>query len=196
MSRNLNNVQVVLATLVMLGCLQGRVVDYAGGFGILVRLLRDCGIDALWADRYCQNLVARGFEYNAGKAVLITAFEAFEHFVYPSDEVNRILTISPNVLFSTELIAGTTPSPDDWWYYGREHGQHIGFFRLKTLEFIAAKNGKYLISDGHSYHLMSDRPVNSIIWRALLKAKRFLPMILKSKSKTWQDHITISGRDR
>lgn len=79
-----------------------------------------------------------------------------------------------------------------------EHGQHIGFFRLKTLKFLAAKHGKYLISDGHSYHLMSDRPVNSIVWRALLKTKKILPGILRSKSrsKTWQDHLAISKRDR
>ena len=198
MTRNLNNVQLVLATLVMLGGLRGRVVDYAGGFGILVRLLRDRGIDALWADRYCQNLVARGFEYDSGGAVLVTAFEAFEHFVHPGEEVDRLLTISPNVLFSTELIAGPAPTQGDWWYYGREHGQHIGFFRMKTLAFIAAKSGKYLISDGHSNHLMSDRPVNSMIWRTLLKTNRILPALLRttSRSKTWQDHLAISKRDR
>lgn len=198
MSRNLNNVRVVLATLVILGSLYGKVVDYAGGYGILVRLLRDCGIDALWSDRYCQCLVARGFEYDSGGAFLVTAFEAFEHFVHPDEEVDRLLAISPNVLFSTELIADSTPAQSDWWYYGKEHGQHIGFFRLKTLKFLAAKRGKYLISDGRSYHLISDRPVNRIVWRALLKAKKILPGILRSKlrSKTWQDHLVISKRDR
>lgn len=198
MSRNLNNVQVVLATLIILGSLYGRVVDYAGGYGILVRLLRDCGIDALWSDRYCQNLVARGFEYDSGGAVLVTAFEAFEHFVHPDEEVDRLLAISPNVLLSTYLITGSTPAQADWWYYGKEHGQHIGFFRLKTLELLAARRGKYLISDGHSCHLISDRPVNRIVWRALLKAKKILPVILRSKlkSKTWQDCLAISKRDR
>jgi len=160
--------------------------------------LRDYGIDALWTDRYCQNLVARGFEYDSGGAVLVTAFEAFEHFVHPDEEMDRLLVISPNVLFSTELITGPTPAQGDWWYYGKEHGQHIGFFRLKTLEFLAARRGKYLISDGYSYHLMSDRPVNRIVWRALLKTKKILPGILRSKSrsKTWQDHLAISKRDR
>jgi hypothetical protein len=198
MSRNLKSAQVVLATLVILDSLYGRVVDYAGGYGILVRLLRDYGIDALWSDRYCQNLVARGFEYNSGEAVLVTAFEAFEHFVHPNEEMDRLLAISPNVLLSTELITGSTPAQGDWCYYGKEHGQHIGFFRLKTLEFLAARRGKYMISDGHSYHLISELPANRIVWRALLKARKFLPGILRLKlrSKTWQDHLAMSKLDR
>jgi hypothetical protein len=66
MARNLANRKIVLATLFTLGRLDERVIDCAGGYGILVRLLRDLGIDAFWSDLYSQNLVARGFEYTAG----------------------------------------------------------------------------------------------------------------------------------
>ena len=62
MIRNQTNVSLILATLTMLGKLDGAVVDYAGGYGILVRLLRDRGINALWSDPYCENLLARGFQ--------------------------------------------------------------------------------------------------------------------------------------
>ena len=67
MYRNLSNVNLVLATLALIQNRTGKVVDYAGGYGLLVRLLRDRGIDALWADPYSQNLVARGFEYEKQK---------------------------------------------------------------------------------------------------------------------------------
>jgi hypothetical protein len=197
MARNLDNARIVLATLLNLRRLDGRVVDYAGGYGILVRLLRDYGIDALWSDPYCQNLVARGFAYGSGKAALVTAFEAFEHFVHPDEELDRLLAIAPNVLFSTALITGPTPAQDDWWYYGREHGQHIGLFRLKTLELLASRRGKHFISVGRFYHLISDLPVNRIVWRGLLKVNRMLPNILwlKLKPKTWQDHLSISKQN-
>ncbi|NQU67152.1 MAG: glycosyl transferase group 1, partial [Candidatus Marinimicrobia bacterium] len=66
MARNISNVNVVLATLMSMGCYDEKLIDYAGGYGFLVRLLRDAGIDALWYDRYCENLVARGFEYDTG----------------------------------------------------------------------------------------------------------------------------------
>ncbi len=198
MTRNLANARIVMATLVCLGTLDGKVVDWAGGYGILVRLLRDYGIDALWADRYCKNLVARGFEYRSGGGAIVTAFEAFEHFLNPAEEVNTLLSIAPNILLSTEIIPEPAPPQSDWWYYGREHGQHIGFFRLKTLELLAARRGKHFLSNGHSYHLISDRPINKMSWLLLLAAKNLLPAILRPRlrSKTWQDHVHISGRDQ
>ena len=102
MVRNLSNVSLVLATLTLMARLQSQVVDYAGGYGILVRLLRDAGIDAYWADPYSENLVVRGFEYQVLEGTkLVTAFEAFEHFVNPYDEMKALLSIAPNILLTT-----------------------------------------------------------------------------------------------
>ena len=193
MARNLSNAKIVLATLLKLGQLHGTVLDCAGGYGILVRLLRDQGIDAQWSDQYCKNLLARGFEYTTGRKSLVTAFEAFEHFVNPAKEFDKLLTISSNLLLSSELIIGPTPAQNEWWYFAIEHGQHIGFFRQKTLEYLANTRGKYLTSDGHSYHLFSDMPVNRFVWKKLLKFKHYLPGIIgrKLQSKTWQDSIDM-----
>src|ERR1035437_7644950 len=93
MVRNQANVRIVLVTLLMLDKLDGNLVDCAGGYGILVRLLRDYGVNALWSDRYCNNLVARGFEHADETADLATAFEAFEHFEKPAEELDRLLAI-------------------------------------------------------------------------------------------------------
>jgi hypothetical protein len=128
LARNLSNVSVVLATLMLLGARSERVIDYAGGYGILVRLLRDVGVDAYWDDPHSVNLVARGFESPPTKGGgLVTAFEAFEHFENPITEMEKIIKLSPNILFSTILIGSPAPKPTAWWYYGLEHGQHIGF---------------------------------------------------------------------
>jgi hypothetical protein len=197
-ARNITNANIVLASLLSIGQLEGMVVDYAGGYGILVRLLRDYGVDAEWSDRYCQNLLARGFEYKVGSAALVTAFEAFEHFLDPLEELDRMLKIAPNVLCSTLIIADPPPRQEDWWYYGKEHGQHIGFFQLKTLQYLAEQRGKHLVSDGTSCHLISDKPVNPFVWRSFLKVKRYLPQLVRLKltSKTWQDHLSLSKQSK
>ena len=195
MMRNQNNLALVLATLQSLDQIKGTVVDCAAGYGILVRLLRDRGVEALWSDPYCQNLLAPGFEREKEVAGLVTAFEAFEHFVDPTAEIERLFAIAPNLLISTEVIASPAPPPGEWWYYGLEHGQHIGFFRFQTLEFIAARFGKYLISDGKNYHLFTDRPISALRWRFKGRVARLLPSLFAKglHSKVWSDFEKMGG---
>lgn len=197
--RNNHNCRIVLATMVALGARDGSVVDCAGGYGILVRLLRDLGVAARWSDRYCPNLVAKGFEYEeGGSSDLVTAFEAFEHFEDPMAELRRMLAIAPSVLLSTELLPQPVPPQDAWWYYGREHGQHIGFFTLESLRRLASSQGKMLLSDGHSYHLITDQPRARWLWPLCMRLLRLTPMFARLflQSKTWQDHLAMSGRNR
>ena len=196
MWRNHNNAKIVICALFILDKLNGRVVDWAGGYGILVRLLRDYGIDTFWCDKYCENLLAQGFEYKNDGADLVTAFEAFEHFVYPEEELDRMLSIAPNLLLSTELMPTPAPTVAEWWYYGKEHGQHIGFFRLETLERMAKKHGKYLVSDGKSYHLITSKRINSNYWKFIRRITNFHPKIILRglKSKTWDDHIIMTKK--
>lgn len=195
LARNQVNADIVVSALSLLGGLGWRVVDAAGGYGILVRLLRDLGVDAYWSDRYCANLVARGFEYDGAGAGLVTAFEAFEHFVDPGDELDRLLAIAPNVLLSTVLIPEPTPQPGDWWYYGSEHGQHIGFFRARTLQKLAEARGKCFVTDGRAYHLITERAVSGFAWKVSLRLRKVVSMAAdwRLKSKTWDDHLLLSG---
>jgi hypothetical protein len=192
-SRNQTNARMVLGTMATLGKLSGAVADCAGGYGILVRMLRDLGVEASWSDRYCQNLFAKGFEHVGQKVDLVTSFEAFEHFVSPADELDRMLSFSPNVLLSTELIPSPSPAQDDWWYYGKEHGQHIGFFRVETLAELARSRGKYLLTDGRSYHLFTDRKINLSTWEIARAIARFAPRVFtgRLRSKTWPDHEAV-----
>jgi hypothetical protein len=196
MVRNQYNSRLVLSTMHLLGALKGTVVDYAGGYGILVRLLRDLGVNALWADRYSENLLASGFDYKGEPAQLVTAFEAFEHFVYPEREFEALLAVSPNVLISTEIIPSPTPAQNDWWYYAREHGQHIGFFRVKTLRQLARYYGKQLVTDGRSYHLFTDKVISLSSWQLMNKIVGKFPTLLTSRlsSKVWSDHLQIKEK--
>ena len=195
MMRNQICASMVLGTLSALGKIQGRVVDCAGGYGILTRLLRDQGVDALWSDPYCQNLVAMGFGHAGGSAELVTAFEAFEHFVHPAEEMQRLFQIAPNLLMSTDIIPTPTPMPDRWWYYGLSHGQHVGFMRIKTLQFLAMKFDKHLLTDGRSYHLFTDEPLRMSKWRFHTRLAQYAPRIVARglTSRVWSDFEKMSG---
>ena len=196
MARNQANVVLILATLSVINKTNATVVDCAGGYGILVRLLRDRGVEALWSDPYCRNLLALGFERTEEKAELVTAFEAFEHFVDPLLEVEKLFSIAPSLLISTNLIATPAPSLDQWWYYGLDHGQHIGFFRLQTLQFIAKKFGKRLVTDGQEFHLFTDEPINAIYWNLTVRIARRMPFLFgrNLESKIWSDFEKMSDK--
>jgi len=198
MRRSQANRHNVLATLTFLHMRRGIVIDYAGGYGFLVRMLRDIGIDAYWTDPYTSNLTSPGFEYQGGKADLVTAFEAFEHFVEPVKEIEMMFSIAPNLLFSTELIDTPAPAIDDWWYYGTDHGQHIGFFRAETLQYLARRYDKHLLSDGKSLHLFTETRVSSSAWLNYLRLVRIFPraMTLGLESKTWTDHLLMKSHSK
>jgi hypothetical protein len=195
MVRNRQNVGRVVATLLALGKAHGRVLDHAGGYGILVRMLRDVGVDALWQDKYCDNLLARGFEADDGPFDLLTAFEAFEHFVHPLDELRTMLTRAPHVLLSTELIKTEHAPPNGWWYYGAEHGQHVSFYRAQTLHWMAATLGCHVDTDGQSLHLFSKHSIPRR-WRILVSLRRIgaLAPRLLLRSKTMADFTALRAR--
>lgn len=124
---------------------QGRHLDLAGGYGMLVRLMRDIGFDFYWEDLYCQNLLAQGFEAEtAGISTVtaVTAFEVLEHLADPLTFIESALNRSEaqTLIFTTELFDGAPPGPD-WWYYAFETGQHISFYQGKTLKSIASRLG-------------------------------------------------------
>jgi hypothetical protein len=194
LTRNQECVERVLVTLWLMGGLDQRVVDVAGGYGILVRLLRDAGVDAYWSDKYTQNLVARGFEDPGGPSFLATSFEAFEHFVHPVDELRQLLDQAGSVLCSTQLAPLLTPAAVDWWYYGVEHGQHVGFFRRETLAYLSATLGVRVLSDGRAFHLFTRARTSELLWRQAMKHRRHLVRLARSHlvSRTQSDHEALA----
>lgn len=193
--RNLDSLRVVVMTLLATGRLHGRVLDHAGGYGVLVRLLRDAGVDAYWRDPYCQNLLARGFEGDQEPFDLITAFEVVEHLVDPVEDLARLLQQAPYVLLSTELVPSEGPPAPDWWYLGMEHGQHIGFLRARTLQYVAERLGCEVRSVGSSHHLLA-RPGVPGAWRGLVKLRRAWRLVARYglTPKTMSDFELMTRR--
>jgi hypothetical protein len=88
-------------------------VDVAGGYGTLTRLMRDIGFDFYWEDKYCENLLAIGFEADkAGPSIrALTAFEVLEHVPDPLNFVSDLMRRfgTGNVIFCTEVYRGPSP---------------------------------------------------------------------------------------
>lgn len=171
---------------------EGIFLDFAGGYGLFVRLMRDYGFNFYWNDIYTENILAKGFEYDPAEnkdIELITAFECFEHFSDPVKEIDKMLSCSSNLLFSTEIFSKEAP-PIEWDYYGFSHGQHISFYSIESLLFIARKYKLHLYSNRKSFHLLTNKKISNAAFNILLKASLFgLPLIIKKfmRSKTLSD---------
>ena len=168
----------------------GRFVDYAGGYGVFVRLMRDVGFDFLWYDKYTQNLFASGFEWDGKEKVdAITLFEVFEHFSNPVEELSNLLNITDTIIFSTELYPESTPQPKDWWYFGLDHGQHISFYSRESLQYLAEKFDANFFTLG-SLHLITRKKINSTPFLATKLSRFGLHKIFERKltSKVWLDY--------
>jgi len=171
LKRNLELREVVAAIVRSYFDPSGKFIDYGGGYGVLVRLLRDRGLDFYRQDIYAENLFAKSFDLaDAGttKFELLTAFEVFEHLENPLEQVEKMLQYSDNILFSTELQPSPTPTPETWWYILPEIGQHISLFSKKSLEVLAQRMGLHLSTNGKNLHLLSRKKIAvPLLFRAL-----------------------------
>jgi hypothetical protein len=195
------NIQLAQIARLVISCFfgkKGRFLDYAGGSGLLVRLMRDSGLDFYWHDKYCRNIFARQFEGlvdGKGTFELLTAFEVFEHLVDPLTELKKMLSLSRNVLFTTQLIPAVCPKPGEWWYYGPEHGQHISFYSMKSLKIAAMRLGVNFYSNGSSMHLFTDRKLPKQLFYIIARSKTamLLSPFLRKRSLLADDFSSTSG---
>ena len=180
---------------------KGSYLDVAGGYGMLVRWMRDFGIDFYWSDKYCTNLLARGFE--ASKATspfqALTAFEVLEHVSDPLAFISEAMSSfdSRTLIFSTELYIDTPPDKD-WWYYAFNTGQHISFYQSKTLRSIAERLGLNFFS-AHGIHMFTDRLIKNRSFD-LLTGRLAYPISLyvksRMESRTLSDHYMLMNTDK
>jgi hypothetical protein len=156
-SRNIGLADTASAVISILFDSGGRFLDWGGGYGILVRLMRDRGFDFYWRDPFCENLFARGFEQTgATPAELVTAFEVLEHLPRPAEALAQMAEVSDNVLASTLLLPEPAPALGKWWYYALEGGQHVSLYSRRSLGLLAEQLGMFVGSNrGRSLHLLT-----------------------------------------
>lgn len=196
LARNLHLSKVLTTVIYFLFDKNADFLDYAGGYGVMTRLMRDNGFNFYWSDAYTKNLLARGFEYSKhnGDIALITSFESFEHFVNPLQEIQKMLAISKSIIFSTEILPVPSPMLNEWWYYALSGGQHVSFYALSTLEFIAHKFALNFYTNGTNIHLFTDKKINPYLFNFLIRFGSFpLSFYVKRvmKSKTFSDYLTL-----
>lgn len=196
-ARNLSLSRITSVILYFLFDKEAKFLDYAGGYGIFTRVMRDIGFDFYWEDPYSTNLVARGFELVDGMSnfELLTCFETLEHFVDPLKEVEKMFQFSDSILFSTSLLPIEIPEPTDWFYYGLNHGQHISFYSFTTIQFMAKHFACNLYSDGATIHMFTKRSFSPLLFRSLLRVSRyglFFYVCKNRESKTMEDSLRMS----
>jgi hypothetical protein len=198
-SRNIDISNVVSVLLHLLFRRDGKYLDFAGGYGLFTRLMRDIGYDFYWSDPYTENLFAVGFEINdKDNFEAVTAFEVFEHLVNPIEEIKKMAALSSSIIFSTETFPAESVPEADWDYYGFTHGQHISFYSLRTLKWIATKLGLTLYPfDG--VFLLTAKEISATRYQIakFLSSYRLINQILFKRivtSKTFSDHILLINR--
>ncbi|NTW58826.1 MAG: class I SAM-dependent methyltransferase [Nitrospirae bacterium] len=198
------NVKMAKMTKSIISCYfnaDAKFIDYGGGTGLFVRMMRDYGFDFYWYDAHCQNVFARGFEADPQPGTgyeLVTAFEVMEHLADPLPEIERMLKLTRNVLFTTTLRPRKAPNLDQWWYYELDHGQHVSFFTFKALAVLAEKLQLKVYSDGWYLHLLTDKNLSSMGFK-LLSLKNKAPyvwrLIFGKKSLIPHDQKALTGMD-
>lgn len=178
--RTLLNFALVTAVAKILR-INGQILDFGGGDGLLCRLLRDIGFDCWTYDKFSKPSYAQGFTVELDKSFeLITSFEVFEHFVNPALEVADLFSRARAILISTELYRG---QGTDWWYLSPESGQHIFFYSERAIRLIAER-AMYDVIIGKTFVLFflgsmsvwQQKAIQLIRYRTLRALQCFLPL--------------------
>lgn len=216
LARNIAISQALTSLLVEHRLHRLKILDAAGGYGVLTRLMRDIGHQCFWSDPYAPNIFAKGFEVDKaiGSIGVVTIFEVLEHLPNPIDFLSALVdTYQPKVIIaSTELYEENEPSPH-WWYLSPETGQHISFYTTETLRVLASQVGlSYSRCRGFHVFVFPECPeCESIVQvkhagpslhrRALARVLRVSQRILRGlepptdlASLTWQDHLEAVRR--
>jgi hypothetical protein len=180
----------------------GRFLDFAGGHGVFCRLMRDEGFDFFWKDEYAKNIFSRGFEFSKNNVPveMVTAIECFEHFPRPLQELEAMLAISSNIFFTTDLLPSPVPGPGEWYYYAPTHGQHISFYSLKTLSYLAGHFGMNVYSNGFNTHLFTKEKLTDSRFRKALRPgfrlRQKIRRMMKSRTKADEELIIAEKQKR
>lgn len=178
--------------------INAKFLDYAGGYGLFVRLMRDKGYDFWWYDKYCNNIFSQDFCYKELESTFecITAIEVFEHLEEPHEFVKDLFQYTDSILFTTQLIpSNEIHSADDWWYFTPITGQHISFYSPESLTIIAKENDANIYTDNTNIHLLTkksfkDNPVKKVKKSFINKllAKALNDKVKKKKSLIEADY--------
>jgi hypothetical protein len=166
-SRNLYLLDKIPKIIDVLFPRAGSFLDYGGGYGLFVRMMRDAGYPFYRQDIYCENIFAKNFDVTHVPEIVfdvLTTFEVFEHLENPMHEIAEMLKYGNNIVFSTTLAPEGIESFKNWWYLAPSTGQHIAFYTEKSLNFIANHFNLYYYTNHCNLHVFSksEMPIETI----------------------------------
>jgi 2-polyprenyl-3-methyl-5-hydroxy-6-metoxy-1,4-benzoquinol methylase len=196
--RNLDLYPMLSSVLIRMFDPTGLYVDYGAGYGLLVRLMRDVGLDFYWQDAHCENLFARGFEWDRtrhGAATAVTAVEVLEHVTDPVAFVDTCLreTGAHSFIF-TQHLHDLSADPS-WWYLAPQAGQHISFFATPTMRTLAERLGMTYHAAG-TLHLLTSQAFRNGAFARVARLHRLSYPLLRRRvrSRVMQDHQLLAGQ--
>lgn len=170
--RNQRLQALVYLTTKIFGFSNDKILDWGGGNGLLVRMLRDVGLDAYLLDKYATNYYAVGFEDNPSQEYsTITAFEVWEHLPHPRSTFEEIFQRQPKIhLISTSLYSN---QDDNWFYILPNSGQHIFFYSSRAIQWVANHfDYGVIVRDGFCLFYQKQLKFNQQLMNFLLGQKR------------------------
>jgi len=131
---------ILLASRILSIGWKARLLDFGGGDGFVVRMMKDVGFKAFVYDKYAPNTYACGFSGDPAEQYdIVTAIEVWEHLAEPNEEIDLIFSKRPRaVIVATDRYFGQS---QDWPYLGAGQGGHVFFYSKEGMQFIASKFG-------------------------------------------------------
>lgn len=174
-----------------------KLLDWGGGPGLLVRMLRDIGIDAYNHEAYIRNHFSAGFSRSNNETYkFVTAFEVFEHFAKPKSDLEGIFSLEPEVLLISTGIYRNQGA--DWPYLGLPKSAHVFFYSDEAFKIIGRTFGYSVARLPRSLTLFTRTPVprtRLLLIRNILSRPRLGEILLAAKTKPSladQDHAYLS----
>jgi 2-polyprenyl-3-methyl-5-hydroxy-6-metoxy-1,4-benzoquinol methylase len=177
----------------------GRFLDYGGGYGLFVRMMRDRGFDFYRQDIHCENIFAGQFDLRDlpadSRFDMLTAFEVFEHLPDPLAGLDRMLQLSDTILIGTELQPEDAAALSDWHYFVAETGQHVSLYHRESLVALARRAGLHLLSH-KNLHLLSKAPRSAFVYKMAFRRgfQAVMRRLRKRKSLLLRDAEQMQSR--